>query len=336
MTVTRWFRSQIFLVALGLTGLLPSACGSDADLVVYSGRSETLVQPLIDRFQDETGLEVVVKYGGTAELAATLLEERGNTPADVYYAQDPGGLGAIESMLTPVSDDIRAAVPAWAASPEGLWVGISGRARVLVHDPSRVNAEELPDDIWDLTDPKWKGRIGWAPTNGSFLTMVTGMRALWGEVKTRNWLEGIVANEPKIYPKNTPQVAAVASGEIDVGMPNHYYLYRFLAEEGESFPARNYHFRVGGPGALVMVSGAGVLDASDNKDTANQFIDFLLSDRSQQYFADETFEYPVVEGIAVNGLLVPMDQIVRPDITLAELTDLAGTTELLREAGALP
>jgi iron(III) transport system substrate-binding protein len=336
MTVTRWFRSQIFLVALGLTGLLPSACGSDADLVVYSGRSETLVQPLIDRFQDETGLEVVVKYGGTAELAATLLEERGNTPADVYYAQDPGGLGAIESMLTPVSDDIRAVVPAWAASPEGLWVGISGRARVLVHDPSRVNAEELPDDIWDLTDPKWKGRIGWAPTNGSFLTMVTGMRALWGEVKTRNWLEGIVANEPKIYPKNTPQVAAVASGEIDVGMPNHYYLYRFLAEEGESFPARNYHFRVGGPGALVMVSGAGVLDASDNKDTANQFIDFLLSDRSQQYFADETFEYPVVEGIAVNGLLVPMDQIVRPDITLAELTDLAGTTELLREAGALP
>jgi iron(III) transport system substrate-binding protein len=336
MTISRRFRTQFILIALGLTGILLSACGSDADLVVYSGRSETLVEPLIDRFQDETGIEVVVKYGGTAELAATLLEEGSNTPADVYYAQDPGGLGAIESMLTPVSDGIQAAVPAWAESPEGLWVGISGRARVLVHDPSRVSAEELPDDIWGLTDPKWKGRIGWAPTNGSFLTMVTGMRALWGEVKTRDWLEGIVANEPKIYPKNTPQVAAVASGEIDVGMPNHYYLYRFLAEEGESFPARNYYFRAGGPGALVMVSGAGVLDASDNKDIANQFIEFLLSDSSQQYFADETFEYPVIEGIAVNDLLVPMDQIVRPDIALAELSDLAGTTQLLREAGALP
>jgi len=86
----------------------------------------------------------------------------------------------------------------------------------------------------------------------------------------------------------------------------------------------------------VMVSGAGVLDASDNKDIANQFIEFLLSDSSQQYFADETFEYPVIEGIAVNDLLVPMDQIVRPDIALAELSDLAGTTQLLREAGALP
>jgi iron(III) transport system substrate-binding protein len=336
MTVSRRFRTQFILIALGLAGMMLSACGSDGDLVVYSGRSETLVQPLIDRFQDETGIKVLVKYGGTAELAATLLEEGSNTPADIYYAQDPGGLGAIEGMLTPVSGDILAAVPAWAASPEGLWVGISGRARVLVHDPSRVSAEELPNDIWDLTDPKWKGRIGWAPTNGSFLTMVTGMRALWGEPKTRDWIEGIVANEPKIYPKNTPQVAAVASGEIDVGMPNHYYLYRFLAEEGESFPARNYYFRAGGPGALVMVSGAGVLDASGNKDIANQFIEFLLSDNSQQYFADETFEYPVITGIEVNDLLVPMDQILRPDIALAELSDLAGTTQLLREAGALP
>ena len=239
-------------------------------------------------------------------------------------------------MLSPLNTQLLASVPEWARSPEGLWVGISGRARVLVYNPERLSEEDLPDDIFDLTDPKWKGRIGWAPTNGSFLTMVTGMRALWGEDKTREWVEGIVANEPKDYPKNTPQVAAVASGEIDIGMPNHYYLYRFLAEEGDDFPARNYHPRAGGPGSLVMVAGAGVLDASDNKELATKFVEFLLSTVAQQYFAGQTFEYPLVEGVATNRLLTPLDEINQPTIPLAQLADLAGTTQLLRDAGALP
>ncbi len=317
---------------------LVSACGGSNDdrLVVYSGRSDTLVQPIIDQFEDLTGIRVEVKYGGTAELAATLLEEGDNSPADVFYAQDPGGLGAVESMLAPLPDDILSSVPDWARSSDGSWVGISGRARVLVYNPENISEAELPDDIFDLIDPKWKGRLGWAPTNGSFVTMVTGMRKLWGEEKTREWIEGMVANEPKFYPKNTPQVAAVASGEIDVGLPNHYYLYRFLAEEGEDFPARNYHVRGGGPGALVMVSGAGVLETSDNEVAAQRFIDFLLSTVAQQYFAGQTFEYPLVEGVNVNRLLTPLEEIARPDIALADLADLAGTTKLLRSAGALP
>ena len=305
-------------------------------LVIYSGRGESLVDPIIQQFADVTGIDVEVKYGGTASLAATLLEEGANSPADVFYAQDPGGLGAVESLLAPLPADILQRSPEWARSPQGLWAGISGRARVLVYSPDRVPESELPADVFELTDPKWKGRIGWAPTNGSFLTMVTGMRKLWGEEKTADWIEGMVENGATIYPKNTPQVAAVAAGEIDIGLVNHYYLYRFISEEGEDFAARNYHPAGGGPGALVMVSGAGILSTAENRENAERFVEFLLGTVAQQFFAGQTFEYPLVEGVNINRLLTPLDEIARPDIALADLSDLEGTTAILRDLGALP
>ncbi len=305
-------------------------------LVIYSGRGESLVDPIIQQFADVTGIDVEVKYGGTASLAATLLEEGANSPADVFYAQDPGGLGAVESLLAPLPADILERSPEWARSPQGLWAGISGRARVLVYSPDRVPESELPADVFDLTDPKWKGRIGWAPTNGSFLTMVTGMRKLWGEEKTAEWIEGMVENDAIIYPKNTPQVAAVAAGEIDIGLVNHYYLYRFISEEGEDFAARNYHPADGGPGSLVMVSGAGILSTAENRDNAERFVEFLLGTVAQQFFAGQTFEYPLVEGVNINRLLTPLDEIARPDVALADLADLESTTAILRDLGALP
>ena len=313
----------------------PTQMGSGS-LVVYSGRSESLVDPIIQQFADVTGIDVQVKYGGTAALAATLLEEGDNSPADVFYAQDPGGLGAVESLLTPLPAGVLERSPEWARSPDGLWAGVSGRARVLVYSPERVPEGELPADIFELTEPQWKGRIGWAPTNGSFLTMVTGMRAIWGEEKTAEWISGMVANDATIYPKNTPQVAAVAAGEIDIGLVNHYYLYRFIAEEGEDFAARNYHPSGGGPGALVMVSGAGILRTAENRENAERFVGFLLGTVAQQYFAGQTYEYPLVDGVNVNRLLTPLDEIARPDIALADLSDLEGTTTILRDLGALP
>ncbi len=309
---------------------------SSGSLVVYSGRSESLVDPVIRQFADATGIDVQVKYGGTASLAATLLEEGRNSPADVFYAQDPGGLGAVEGMFAPLPAGILERAPEWARSRTGRWTGVSGRARVLVHNPSRAPADELPADLRGLTDPKWRGRIGWAPTNGSLLTMLTGMRVMWGEEQTREWVDGMLANDVAVYPKNTPQVAAVAAGEIDIGLVNHYYLYRFVAEEGEDFPARNHHLPGGGPGSLVMVSGAGVLETAENRDNAERFVAFLLSTVAQQYFAGTTYEYPLVEGVNVSRLLTPLEEINRPDIALADLADLEGTTAMLRERGALP
>ncbi len=208
-------------------------------LVVYSGRSESLVAPIIEQFSEAAGIDVQVKYGSTFAMAATLLEEGSNSPADVFFAQDPGGLGAVSAMLSPLPADVVLKVPAWARSPDGSWVGISGRARVIVYSTELVSEEELPTSVKDLTDPKWKGRIGWPPGNASFRTMVTAMR-------------------------------------------------------------------------------------------------FMLSKVAQQYFAGQTFEYPLVEGVKTHRLLPPIDTLNGPDIDLSSLSDLQGTDALLRETGVIP
>lgn len=343
MTLYRPIRALavVGLVAFGLffAGATSGSSVSsvqEKELIVYSGRGESLVGPIIEQFRRATGINVSVRFAGTPQLAATLAEEGDRTPADVFFAQDPGGLGAVESTFATLPESILERVPSWARSDEGRWVGVSGRARTVVYNAERLEETDLPDTMWGFTEPQWKGRIGWAPTNASFQTMVTAMRKIWGEERTRQWLEGIQSNNPTVYPKNTPQVDAAARGEIDVGFVNHYYLFRFLAEEGEDFPARNYHPRGGGPGALVMVAGAGVLEASDNQATAERFVEFMLSEVAQAYFANQTFEYPLVDGVQTNRLLRPLSEIERPDIDLADLDDLEGTQELLREAGALP
>lgn len=306
-------------------------------LVVYSGRGESLVGPLLEQFSKDTGIEVSVRYGDTAEMAALILEEGDNSPADVYYGQDAGALGALAGAdrLSPLPQEVLDLVDARFRSPEGLWVGTSGRARVVVYNTANVSEGDLPAGIDGFTDPGWKGRIGWAPTNGSFQAFVTAYRLLQGEDAARAWLEGILANEPKVYENNTAIVQAVADGEIDVGFVNHYYLYRFLAEQGESFPARNYYPTDGGAGALVNIAGVGIVNTTDRREQAEILVRYLLDSSAQQYFADETFEYPLIPGITTNSLLVPLDQIKTPQLDLGNLDDLEGTLSLLQDVGVL-
>jgi iron(III) transport system substrate-binding protein len=215
-------------------------------------------------------------------------------------------------------------------------VGLSGRARTVVYNTGKVKEEDLPDDIFGLTQPRWRSRIGWAPSNASFQTMVSAMRVLWGEDKTRQWLEGMQANNPKVYSGNAPVVVAVADGEVDLGLVNHYYIYPFIAERGQAFPVRNYHPRAGGPGAIVMVAGAGVLDSSKHKDAAEKFLEFMLSPVAQQYFAAQTYEYPLVAGVKTQAGLMPLEQIKSPEVPMSRLADLQGTQALLRQTGVLP
>ncbi len=327
---------MVAVVACGSDGSAADNAGSDSEpLVVYSGRGESLVGPVIKQFEELTGIEVQVNFGSTGPLAATLLEEGGNTPADIFFAQDPGGLGAVIEMLDDLPVEVLDRVPEWARSPQGKWVGISGRARVLVYGTDSLTEDELPRSIEELADPKWKGKLGWAPSNSSFQAMITGMRQLWGEERTRNWLEGVMDNEPKIYPKNTPQVAAAAAGEIEIGMVNHYYLYRFLAEEGDGFKARNWFTPEADPGSVVLVAGAGILQESDNKETARRFLEFMLSELGQQYFATQTHEYPLIEGVVPDRGLPPLDSITKPEVDLSTLGDIENTQNLLREVGAL-
>ncbi len=309
----------------------------EGTLVVYSGRNEELVGPIIERFEEESGIDVEVRYGDTAELAATILEEGENSPADVFLSQDAGALGAVadRGLLSPLSEGTLGQVDERFRSPEGEWVGVSGRARVVAYNTVALSEEDLPDSIFGFTEPQWEGRISWAPTNGSFQAFVTALRVIEGEDAAHQWLEGIQANNPRVYENNIAILEAVASGEVDIGFVNHYYLFRKLEEQGEGFPARNYYLKNGDPGALVNVAGVGILRTADNPEEARQFVEFLLSEEAQEYFADETFEYPLVEGVPINEDLVPLSEIETPNIDLSNLDDLEGTLELLRETGAL-
>ena len=319
--------------------LMVASCGEDDQAVtVYSGRSESLIGPVLAQFAEETGIEVAVRYAGTAELATLLIEEGDRSPADVYIAQDAGGLGAVQAagLFAELDEAVLERVASAYRSREGQWVGLSGRVRVVVYNTDAVDPAELPDSILGFTDPKWKGRIGWAPTNGSFQAFVTALRVHLGEAGARAWLEGILANDPVEYAKNTPIVEAAGRGEIDVGFVNHYYLHRFLAAEGESFSARNHYTGPGDVGTLVNVAGAGVLRSSQSADAAQRLIEFLLSEAAQRHFAEENAEYPLVASVPASADLPSIAALEPPPIDLSRLEDIAGTLELLRSVGVLP
>ncbi len=307
-------------------------------LTVYSGRSEELVGPVIERFERISAIEVDVRYGETAELAAQILEEGDSSPADVFFAQDAGALGAIEKedLFAPLPEATVNKVPSRFRSPNGFWVGTSGRARVLAYNTGNVDESDLPDSVLDLTDAAWKGKVGWAPTNGSFQAFVTALREVEGEDGARDWLKGMAKNDVQEYDGNSAIVTAVASGEIDAGLVNHYYILEMGAEdEAVKKNAANHYFPGGDAGSLVNVAGAGVLETAENEDNAHAFVDYLLSRTAAEYFDEEIFEYPLVEGLKTPKGLPDLADIEQPDVDLSDLDDLEGTLDLMREAGVL-
>jgi iron(III) transport system substrate-binding protein len=331
-----------YLVVLGVLTLALAGCGgdeagSDGPLTVYSGREEELVEPLLEQFEEESGIDLEVRYGDSAELAATIAEEGDNSPADVFFAQDPGSLGAVaeEGLLAELPSDLLERVDERFRDPDGRWVGTSGRVRVLAYNTDELSEGELPDSVFELTDPKWKGKLGFPPTNASFQAFVTAMRLSEGDDRTRQWLEDIKANEPKLYESNTPTVEAVASGEIQAGLVNHYYLY-LVKEESPDAPVENHFFSGDDPGALVSVAGAGVVEGTDDEENARELLDFLLSEDGQRFYADaaEEAEYPLIDGMEPKEGLPPLDQLEGPDVDLSTFgEELQQTLEMLNEVG---
>lgn len=306
-------------------------------ITVYSGRTEALVGPVIEAYEKASGVDVQVKYADTAQLAATLLEEGASSPADVFLAQDASTLGFLDGkkVFAPLPEPVLARVPEGYRSADGTWVGVSGRARVLAYHTGKLEPEDLPESADELTDPKWKGRVGWAPANASFQSFVAAMMQLRGPDETRAWLEAMKKNQPKDYPKNTPAVMAVSTGEVDVALVNHYYLHRLRDEHGAEFPVENHYFRSGKADSMVNMSGAAVLASSGKKEAAAAFIAYLVGDQGQRQFVEGNHEFPVATGVASPDDLPPVAELEAPTLDLAQLTDLESTVELLRETGVL-
>jgi iron(III) transport system substrate-binding protein len=310
--------------------LLTAAEAQSTSLTIYSGRSEELVGPIIEQFETDTGIEVDVIYGGTTALALQILEEGGNTPADVFYAQDAGALGllAANDVLEPLPGYILDSVEPRFRSSDDLWVGITGRARVVTYNTDLISPDDLPATIYDFANPEWDARLGWAPTNASLHAHLSAIRAVDGEQAMRDLVEGLINNHAQEFESNGLAVDAVNSGEIEAALVNHYYMFRVLAENPDA-PLASYHFPSEDIGNLVNVSGAGILVNSDAKPLAQQFVAFMLSRSAQTYFVEETYEYPMLIGVEADERLLPLSEIHSPDLDLSIMADLQGTLELL-------
>lgn len=329
--------SVAVLAAVGL-----AACANDekqdddGEITVYSGRAEELVGPLIKEFEKKHDIKVTVRYGETAAMASQILEEGSKTKADVFLAQDAGALGAVskDNLFVELPTSITEQVPADYRGKDNKWVGVTGRARVIVYNPNMITEAELPTSALDLTDPKWSGKVGIAPTNASFQAFVTAIRVEKGDAAAERFLSGLKNNNPQLREKNGLILDDVDSGQFPIGLINHYYWYEKQAEVGEGKVTAKLHFlRNGDPGALVNVSGAGILKQSKSDKDARTFVEYLLSKQGQQYFAEETFEYPLAAGVQAAPGLPSLSELNPPKVDLDDLDSLETTVRMIKDSG---
>lgn len=307
-------------------------------LTLYVGRGEAFAGPILERFTQDTGIQVEIRYGSTAELAVLLTEEGAASPADGFWAQDAGALGALEKagLLAAVPGSLVGNVAYKNVHPSLEWVAITARNRVLAYSTERVTVDELPASILDLVNPIYKDRVAWAPGNASFQSFVTALRVSYGEDAARSWLEGMIANGARTYSNNGGQLTGVASAEVDFALVNNYYLMRSLASD-PAFPVAQTFFADGDIGNLANVTGVGVLASSDAQDLMHQLIAYLLSDEAQAYFTNDQYEYPITMTATPYAGLESTSVVTAasPLVDLTSIDDLEGTLELLREVGLL-
>jgi len=329
--VKRYLLTLTAFAALGALAQGPT-------LTIYSGRSQSLVEPLVKRFEAETGIRVQVRYGTDAQILAALQEEGSRSPADLFWANTAGALGqaSAKGLLRPLGETLLKRPLAFVPASR-TWVPLTLRLRVLAYNPDRIKAEELPESLLDL--PRFArekgllGRVGWTPTYSSFQDMVAGMIALHGEEKTREWLLAMKALAPKAYPSNPAMLDAIRAGEVDLGSTNHYYVVRFRRA---GYRLGMHLFRDGDAGNLALVTGAGLLKTGKNLTAATRFLTYLLSPQAQQYFVGNIGEYPLVKGVVLDPNLLPLEEALAktPKLDLEKLP-LDRALRLLRETGVL-
>jgi len=320
---------------VGLSACSTAATSDEQSVTVYSGRSEKLVAPLYEKFSAQTGITVDVRYGDSAELSAQIAEEGANTPAQVFFAQDAGAIGALENagLLAPLPTSVATIVPEVYRTSQ--WTGVSARARSMVYNPDLVTTP--PPTVFDLVKPEYEGKLGIAPNNASFQSFVTAMRVTEGDAATEAWLEGIVANGVQKFENNVSIVNAINEGALGIGLVNHYYWFQVAKEKGgaENMKAVQAFTSPGDPGSLVNVAAAGITASNADNKAAEQLIAYLLNPDSQTYFATETYEYPLLPGVSGPNGAPPLSSLQSPPLTLNDLSDLPGTQAMLRSVGLI-
>jgi iron(III) transport system substrate-binding protein len=318
-----------------------SSAPDDKKITLYSGRNEALVKPLLEKFTERTGIEISARYGTTAQMAAQLLEEADRSPAEAFLAQDAGALGAVnkKGMFAALPDDVTTKVPADYRARDGRWVGLTARSRVLAYNPKLVRAADLPKSVFELTEPRWKGKVAIAPTNASFQAFVTAVRVQHGEAKAKEFFAALKANDVQIRDNNIAIVEDVDAGKVPVGLVNHYYLGEIAKERGttaDKLTAKLHFFEPGDSGGMVNVSGIGILARSAADADVRTLVDYLLGTEAQTYFAEQTYEYPVAAGAPAPAYVPPLAELKVPPIDLNNLETLENSIALIKETGLTP
>ncbi len=319
----------------GVSGDSGGSSEKVTELTVYSGRSEEFIAPFFAEWESKSGIKLSVRYGDSAELAAQILEEGKNSPADLFLSQDAGSLGAVSAagLLTQLPKSVGRQIQTQYVAEDRSWVGVTGRARVFVFRPGAV--AELPQSVADLTKPIYRGKVGIAPSNASFQAFVTAMINEKGEKFAKNWLSAMQANGAKVFLKNSAIVEAIDKGEISLGLVNHYYIWEVSEALGRSINVENGYFAPGDIGNLVNVSGAAVLKTSEKQETAEDLINFLTDQPAQLSFVEDTHEYSLISGIKSPDGVPALEELGSPRVDLSSLENVQKTQDLLVAVGLL-
>jgi iron(III) transport system substrate-binding protein len=330
-----WRRvSQVAMLSLSV-----AASAHAASIVVYNAQHEQVMNLLAKDFEQQTGIGVKVRNGEGPALAAQLVAEGANTPADVYFTENSPELMLLEEkgLLGHVDPATLAVIPSRFNSPSGEWVGVTARESVLAYNTGKIQASQLPPSLFDLAKPEWKGKIGIAPSDADFLPLVSAVLAMKGQEQTLQWLKGLKTNA-QIFDDDEGVVAAVNRGGVATGVINNYYWARLHAELGDKATrSALYHYGNGDVGGLVNVSGAAIMKSAHNTDGAQQFLKYLVSERAQALMAKSriSYEYPLHAGVEPDPLLKPFDQLQPPALSLERLGDDSQAGKLLRQAGLI-
>lgn len=328
-------------LALLTAGLSPLAGATEVNL--YSARQEALIKPLLEEFTAKTGIKVNLVSAKADALMQRLQSEGRNTPADVLLTVDAGNLGAARDagLLQPLkSDTVKKAVPAAYRDKDGLWTGLSLRARPIFYARDRVQPEQL-SSYAALTGAAWKGRICVRSSDNIYnQSMVAAMIANDGEKKTEAWARGFVANFAR-PPKggDRDQIKAVAAGQCDVAIANTYYYAEMLssgdaAEKAAAGKVAVFWPDQQGRGVHVNISGAGIVKHARNVANARRLIEFLVSPEAQAWYAENNQEYPVRADVAVSPVLKGLGSYKADQISMSRLgANNARAVKLMDRAG---
>jgi len=342
MLSSRIILTTTLLIVTGiLSGIAQTAFARDETaLVIYSGRSDKFVKPVIKLFSEKTGIKVILHTAKSTALLNKLRAEGPRTEADLYLSNDAGNLqiGADMGLFKAIPENIANVIPKNLRAPDNSWIGLSARSRVLVINTKSKNTHFIKS-VFDLADPRLKGRLGIThSSNESFIAGTAVYLESKGEAKTRDWLEGINNNsDGEAFNKHSKIVAAVAKGRKDVGLVNHYYIYRHLDKSPDS------PIRIVIPdqspdsiGVAWNVAGIAISKYSKKVPQAQKLVEFLISTEGQKLFAQLNREYPTRKDAATAAEIAPLSTIKVADVPMSSLGRLRNKTLDMIEAVGLP